>query len=201
MTTSTPPPVRPRPDAHRPHPRRPRARVVVPLAVAVWVVLEIYLLTLVAGATNGLTVLLLLLAGFVLGAVAVRRAGSSAWRNLAASVSARQAGAAPPPSPESGGRTGLAMLGGLLLMIPGFVSDLAALVLLFPPTRRLAGRFADRLAARTLRRHGAFPPSGFGSPGFPHSPGFPPRPGQEGPAGPAGPAGGKVIQGEVIDRD
>ncbi len=193
MTTSTPPPVRPRPDAQQPRPRRSRARVVVPLAVAAWVVLEIWLLTLVAQVTSGLTVLLLLLAGFVLGAVAVRRAGSSAWRNLAASVSAQQAGAAP-PSPESGGRTGLAMLGGLLLMIPGFVSDLAALVLLFPPTRKIAGRFGDRLAARTLRRHGAgaFPPPGFAAPGFP------PRPGQEGPA--AGP-GGKVIQGEVVDRD
>jgi len=169
---------------------------VVPPAVAAWVVLEIWLLTLVAGATSGLTVLLLLLAGFVLGGVAVRRAGSSAWRNLAASVSAQQTGTVPPsapPSRASGGRTGLAMLGGLLLMIPGFVSDAAALVLLFPPTRRLAGRFADRLAARTLRRHGAFPPPGFGAPGFP------PRPEQDG--GSPGPADGKVIRGEVVDRD
>ena len=189
MTTSSPPPVRPRPDAPQQPPGRRRswARTAVPLVIALCAVLEIWLMIVVAGATSGLTVLLLLLAGFVLGAAAVKRAGRSAWRNLAASVSAQQAGQEPAP-PEGGGRTGLAMLGGLLLIIPGFISDAVALFLLFPPTRKVIGRLADRAAARALRSHGVpVPPDG-----------FPPPPG--GPATP--PQGdGKVIQGEVINRE
>jgi UPF0716 protein FxsA len=161
---------------------------VLPLVVAVWAVLEIWLLVVVAEATSGLVVLLLLVAGFVLGAVAMKRAGRSAWRNLAASVSAQQAGKQP-AAPEGGGRNGLAMLGGLLLMIPGLISDAAALFLLFPPTRKLIGRVADRAAARALRSHGV-PPGAF-----------------QPPTGPAPtsastpPPDGKVIQGEVIHKD
>jgi UPF0716 protein FxsA len=157
---------------------------VVPLVIAAWAVLEIWLLTVVAGVTSGLTVLLLLLAGFVLGAVAVKRAGRSAWRNLTASVTAQQAGRAP-ASPEAGGRTGLAMLGGLLVMIPGFISDAVALLLLFPPTRKLIGRVADRAAARALSSRGV-PVDPFG-----------PAAGAGGPAS----ADGKVIQGEVVDKE
>lgn len=158
----------------------------MPLGVAAWAVLEIWLMVVVADATSGLMVVLLLLAGFVLGAMAVKRAGRSAWRNLAASVSAQQAGKAP-TAPEHGGRNGLAMLGGLLLMIPGFVSDAVALFLLFPPTRKVIGRLADRGAARALRSHGVPTDS------------FPPPPS----AGPTTtpPSDGKVIQGEVINRD
>lgn len=63
--------------------------------VAAWALLEIWLLTVVARATTGLTVVLLLLAGFVLGGIAVKRAGRSAWQSLAASVQAQQPGAAP----------------------------------------------------------------------------------------------------------
>ena len=157
----------------------------MPLGVAAWAVLEIWLMIVVADATSGLMVLLLLLAGFVLGAAAVKHAGRSAWRNLAASVSAQQAGKAP-TAPEHGGRNGLAMLGGLLLMIPGFASDAVALFLLLPPTRKVIGRLADRAAARALRSHGvptdAFPPPSAG-------PTTPP------------PSDGKVIQGEVVNRD
>ncbi|MEV6011370.1 FxsA family membrane protein [Streptomyces sp. NPDC051976] len=152
MTTSTPPPVRPQPVRQQ---RRSRARTVLPLVVAAWAVLEIWLMTVVADATSGFTVLLLLLAGLVLGAAAVKRAGRSAWRNLTASMQqgtrdpASGDGTAP-AAPAGGGRTGLAMLGGLLLMIPGFLSDAVALVLLFPPTRKLVGRIADRFVGGRL---------------------------------------------------
>jgi UPF0716 protein FxsA len=128
---------------------------VVPLVVAAWAVLEIWLLTAVASATSGFVVLLGILAGFVLGVAAVKRAGRSAWSNLAASVQqqsgAQQPGVQPTGAPAvGGGRTGLAMLGGLLLMIPGFISDAVALVLLFPPTRKLIGAVAERAATRAL---------------------------------------------------
>ncbi|MFF7157727.1 FxsA family membrane protein [Streptomyces sp. NPDC008139] len=155
MTMSTPPSVRPQ----QPGPqrrRRSRVRTILPLAVAAWAVLEIWLLIMVAGATSGLTVFLLIVAGLILGASAVKRAGRSAWRNLTAQVQAAQAqaardpNAAPTPPAASKGRNGLAMLGGLLLIIPGFISDAVALFLLFPPTRRLIGKGVDRLNARAL---------------------------------------------------
>lgn len=150
MTTSTPPPVRPRPAQPR---RRSRARTVVPLVIAAWAVLEIWLLVVVASATSGLVVLLCIVAGFVLGAAAVKRAGRSAWRNLTATL--QQPGAEPGAAvPQAGGgRTGLHMLGGMLLIIPGFISDAVGLLLLFPPTRKLTGALAERAAARSLRRH------------------------------------------------
>ena len=167
----------------------------VPLVIAAWVVLEIWLFILVAEATNGFVVLLLIVGGLVLGAAAVKRAGRSAWRNLTASMQQQmqqqQAGAQPGEAaatpPARGGGTGLAMLGGLLLMIPGFISDAVALVLLFPPTRKLIGRLADRAAARALTSRGM--------PVGPTGPFGPP------PSDPATPTDGKVIQGEVINKD
>ncbi|AXK33316.1 FxsA family protein [Streptomyces armeniacus] len=159
MTNGTPFPYEPRPEgdqqartgdgARRPA-RRSRARSLAALGVAAWVVLEIWLLTLVAGAAGGLTVLALLVAGFVLGSYVIKRAGRRAWRQLQETMQAAQPGAtAPPPAPE--GRTGgnaLAMLGGLLLMVPGLVSDAAGLLCLFPPTAALLRRGTERALSR-----------------------------------------------------
>ena len=93
MTTGAPTPTT------RP-PRRSRARTFVPLGIAAWLVLEIWLLTVVAGAAGGLTVLLLLVAGFVLGAVVVKRAGRRAFRNLTETL--QQAAAAGRPAAGDG---------------------------------------------------------------------------------------------------
>ncbi|MEU5091938.1 FxsA family membrane protein [Streptomyces sp. NPDC021356] len=139
MTTGAPtssPSTRPRPS---------RLRRFLPLAVAVWLVLEIWLLTLVAGAAGGFTVFLLLVAAFVLGAVVIKRAGRRAFQNL---NEALQRGAT--PSARRGGN-GLMMLGGLLLMIPGMISDAVGLLLLIPPVQRAVGRFAERTVDRRLR--------------------------------------------------
>jgi UPF0716 protein FxsA len=196
---STPPPVRPHPGPQRAPRRRSRARTVVPLVIAAWAVLEIWLFIVVAEATSGLTVLLLIIAGLVLGASAVKRAGRSAWRNLTAQVQAAQAQAgqgpdvATPP-PAGTGRTGLAMLGGLLLIIPGLISDAAGLLLLLPPTRRLIGKAVDRLTHRALAARPATADPGSVGDLFQqardaneqiriHRP------------------DGKVIPGEVVDRD
>ncbi|MET9872288.1 FxsA family protein, partial [Streptomyces sp. NPDC006386] len=61
--------------SHPARPRRSRLRTFLPLGIAAWLVLEIWLLTLVAGASNGLVVFLVLLAGLVLGSVVIKRAG------------------------------------------------------------------------------------------------------------------------------
>ncbi|PWI42198.1 FxsA family membrane protein [Streptomyces sp. ICBB 8177] len=151
MTTGTPDPsTRPR----RPQ-GRSRVRTAVLLTVAVWAVLEIWLLTVVAHAVGGGTVLLLLLAGLVLGGIAVKRAGRRAWQSLTASARSGQ----PVPGAGAGG-AGLAMLGGLLLMVPGFVSDAVGLLYLFPPTRKLLAAGAGALTRRLGARQ--YPPGSFG---------------------------------------
>jgi UPF0716 protein FxsA len=90
------------------------------------------------------------------------------------------------------------MLGGILLMVPGFVSDAAGLLLLFPPTRRLIGSLSERAARRAMLRH----PAAAAEPG---SLGDLLQQAQQ--AQQADEQArmhrpdGKVIQGEVIDRD
>ncbi|MFF9686523.1 FxsA family membrane protein [Streptomyces sp. NPDC014623] len=146
MTTGTPPPNRP---------RRSRARTFLPLGVAAWLVLEIWLLTVVAGAANSFTVLLILVAGAVLGAAVVKRAGRRAFRNLTETLQQMPgqpgAPATPPAAPSGSKGNGLLMLGGLLLMIPGVISDAAGLLLLLPPVRSVLGRFAERSLDRRMR--------------------------------------------------
>jgi UPF0716 protein FxsA len=170
-------------------PKRSRARTFVPLGIAAWMVLEIWLLTLVAEAAGGLTVFLLLVAGAVGGGAVVKRAGRRAWQNLARTV---QPGAEPAEQPARTGNS-FVMLGGLLLMIPGLISDVAALLCLFPPTAALLRRRAESALSR---RMGYAP----GSPGDPFRQAGPGR--QDRQPGPGeGPRDGQVIQGEVVRDD
>ncbi|MGW4911415.1 FxsA family membrane protein [Streptomyces sp. NPDC004270] len=125
-------------------PRRSRLGRYLPLGIAAWLVLEIWLLTVVAGATGGMTVFLLLVAGFVAGAVVIKRAGRRAFQSLNEAI---QRGG----SPERGGGNGLMMLGGLLLMIPGLVSDALGLLLLLPPVQKAVARLTERTLDRKLR--------------------------------------------------
>ncbi|MFJ9542099.1 FxsA family membrane protein [Streptomyces sp. NPDC101225] len=148
MTTGAPTPT------HPARPRRSRLRTFLPLGVAAWLVLEIWLLTVVAGASNGLTVFLLLLAGFVAGAAVIKKAGRRAFQSL---NEALQRGGT--PQSESSGGNGLMMLGGLLLMIPGLISDAVGLLLLIPPVQKALGRLTGRTLDRRLREAR---PGGFG---------------------------------------
>lgn len=131
-------------------PRRSRLRTVLPLGVAAWLVLEIWLLTVLAGASNGLVVFLVLLAGLVLGSVVIKRAGRRAFKNLTETLQQQQSGVLPEPRPNSEGN-GLMMLGGLLLIIPGLLSDAVGLLLLVPPVQKAVSRYAERTFERKLR--------------------------------------------------
>ncbi|MET7680961.1 FxsA family membrane protein [Streptomyces sp. NPDC005423] len=144
MTTGVPTTPSPSPPAR---PRRFRLRTALPLGLAVWAVLEIWLLIVVAGATSGLTVLLLLVAGLVAGALVIKRAGRRAFRNLSRAV---QQGAT--PAPAGGGGNGPMMLGGLLLVVPGLLSDAVGLLLLLPPVQKGLSRFLERTVERKLRQ-------------------------------------------------
>ncbi|MEU2864538.1 FxsA family membrane protein [Streptomyces mirabilis] len=143
MTTGAPTP------AYPARPRRSRLRTYLPLGIAVWLVLEIWLLTVVAGAASGFAVFLLLVAGFVLGSVVIKRAGRRAFRNLTETLQQQQSGV--PPTSGGGEGNGLMMLGGLLLMIPGLISDALGLLLLIPPVQKALSRYAERAIDRKIR--------------------------------------------------
>lgn len=127
----------------RPVPRG-RLRRVLPLVIAAWLVLEIWLLVLVGSWLGGFAVLLLLIAGGLIGGSLIKRAGLKA---LSAAI--EQSKNPQSQQPQTG--TSMTVLAGLLLIIPGFLSDLVALTLLFPPTRalwRVAGR---KVADKAIR--------------------------------------------------
>ncbi|CAM5580734.1 membrane protein [Streptomyces spiroverticillatus] len=144
MTTGTPPPTM------TPTPRkRSRARTFVPLGIAAWLVLEIWLLTLVAGWAGGLTVFLLLVGAVVLGGAVIKRAGRRAFKNLSETIQRQQqsGGAYDPAADEQGKKgsgNGFVMLGGLLLILPGLISDVLGLLVLVPPVRKALGRYAEK---------------------------------------------------------
>ncbi|MFH8384033.1 FxsA family membrane protein [Kitasatospora sp. NPDC018058] len=136
----------------RPVPRS-RLRRVLPLLITAWLVLEIWLLVQVGSWLGGGTVLLLLIAGAVIGGSLIKRAGLKA---LAAAV--EQSKNPQSQQPQTG--TSMTVLAGLLLIVPGFLSDLIALTLLFPPTRalwRAAGRRVADTALRSTSAVGADP--------------------------------------------
>ena len=150
MTTGAPTPTAP---------KRSCARNLVPLGIAAWLVLEVWLLTLVAGEAGGLTVLALLVGGAILGAAVIKRAGRRAFRSLTETLQQQQAGQSPAADSGAGkansdkGSTGngFLMLGGLLLMLPGLISDAAGLLLLLPPVRAALGRYTERSLQRRMR--------------------------------------------------
>lgn len=98
------------------------------------VVAEIALLVFVVGEIGFGWTLLALLATAVLGGVLWRREGAKAWASL---------GEAQAHPDEVGTRVtdaALVLVGGLLLLMPGFLTDVVGLVCLVPATRPLARR-------------------------------------------------------------
>lgn len=164
--------------------RRSPARTLLPLAVAAWLILEIWLLSLVAGAAGGLTVALLIAGGILLGAVVIKRAGRRAFKNLTDTLQRAQQGQVPEQTRQQPGQgNGLLMLAGLFLMLPGLISDAAGLLLLLPPVRALI----SRRATRSLERKMAAAPAGTLGDAFQQARIRRPD--------------GKVVQGEVIRED
>jgi UPF0716 protein FxsA len=100
--------------------------LVVAPAVELFVVIE------VAHAIGWSITLFLLLAFAFLGVVVMRRAGSSWWQSLRAGAAAGQV-----PDGRAAAHSALLFLAGLLLFLPGFVSDIVGLLLLLPPVRAL----------------------------------------------------------------
>lgn len=177
MTTGTPSRNRPAGE------RRSRFRRFLPLAVAAWVVLEIWLLTMVAGAVGGFTLFLILAAGLVLGAVVIKAAGQRAFQNLSETIQRQQRTGTLEAGEKRQQGNGLLMLAGLLLMIPGLITDALGLLLLVPPLRAALSRYTERTIERKMSTASAGAMGqAFGQARMRQS-------------------GGTVIQGEVIRED
>jgi UPF0716 protein FxsA len=104
-------------------------------------VVEITVLVLVGQAIGLLATVLLLIAASVLGMWLLRREGTRAFSALAEAVRTRRA-----PHRELADGI-LIAAAGVLVLVPGFVSDLIALFLLFPPTRSIVTRRITRRTA------------------------------------------------------
>jgi UPF0716 protein FxsA len=132
----------------------------------VWVAAELFVIVRVAEAIGVLLTILLLIAAWPLGMWAMRSEGRVVWRRFNAALAEGR-----PPGREVVDGA-LVALGGGLLMVPGFISDFAGLVLLLPPTRMLvrAGlvrNFQHRLVARAGRFAGSARAPGPGRAGAP----------------------------------
>ncbi len=101
------------------------------LILLVLVVAEIYVLITVGGWIGAGYTILLLAAFTLLGAFLLKREGVKAFRSLREAVNTRQ-----PPHREVADGV-IIFLGGLLMLLPGFLSDIVGLLCLFPPTRAL----------------------------------------------------------------
>ncbi|MGQ0840195.1 FxsA family protein [Actinokineospora sp.] len=114
--------------------------LVLLLAVAA----EITVMVTVGNLVGVLPTILLLIAATVLGAALLRREGTRAFAALQQAVFARRA-------PEKELVDGMLIAAaGILVVLPGFLSDLLAIALLLPPTRAVVRRRIIRRAERAL---------------------------------------------------
>jgi len=96
-----------------------------------WGVAELLVAIAVANAIGVLATVVLLIAGWPIGVWALRSQGRAAWRRLGVALSE---GRQPAREVVDGA---LIVLGGVLLIVPGFITDAIGLLLLAPPTRAL----------------------------------------------------------------
>ncbi len=141
------------------------AFVVVPLV-------EIFVLVQVGQVIGAWWTLGLLIAASILGSWLIRREGRRAWQALSSALST---GRMPAKELADGA---LILVGGTLMLTPGFVTDAFGVLLILPFTRPYARQLLTRLLARRLLADG---------PGLTNR--RRPGPGSD----------GSVVRGEVVD--
>jgi UPF0716 protein FxsA len=151
------------------------------LAFVVMPLVEIYVLIQVGQVIGVWWTILLLIADSILGGWLIRREGGRAWRALTAALSS---GTMPAKELADGA---LILVGGTLMLSPGFVTDVLGILLIVPFTRPIARRLLTQVVSKRLVagyadvRRGPRPPG----------------PGYRPPGNSSG--GGPVIRGEVLD--
>ena len=121
-----------------------------PLLLLLWPIAELAVIVIVAEQIGILLTLVLLIVGWPLGSWAIRSQGRAVMGRMAAEIGQ---GRVPAREVLDGA---LVLVGGILLMIPGFISDALGIVLVLPPTRiplrhLLARNIRNPLVAQTIR--------------------------------------------------
>ena len=125
------PPFRPQSQSHRRHTQAAR---ILPALLLLFIVLpfvELYLLFHLADATSPLTALIIIIVTGILGGILARSQGLIVIRRLRQDL---HQGKLPADSLFDGA---LVLVGGVLLITPGIITDAVGFVLLIPPTRKL----------------------------------------------------------------
>lgn len=140
--------------------------IVVPIA-------ELYVIIQVGELIGVLPTLILLLADALLGSWLLKHQGRNAWRRFNEALAARRF---PGREVVDGA---LVIVGGTLLLTPGFISDVFGVFLLLPPTRAIARRLLKRFTIGRFMVVG-MPAGGRGPFGpSPANGGRPPSPGYD----------------------
>ena len=142
-------------------------------------IVEIYFLVQLGQVIGALWTIVLVVAIGALGAYLVKREGSRAWRALREALASRRM-----PSVELADGA-LILIGGTLLLTPGFVSDVFGLFCVLPVTRPLVRRWLTTVISRRLSVGAASRPTATA----PDHTGTARRPGHE-----------DVVRGEVVDE-
>ncbi len=166
-----------------------RRLVIVVLALVLVPIAEIAVLIAVGQVIGLPLTLLLMLATSAFGGWLLRHQGTRAWRTFTADLAADR-----PPGPAATDGV-LVLIGGVFMLVPGFISDLIGLFFLMPPTRRLSRAFV--LRTLTQRISPAASTSLFG-PRRVRARAGDPR--WNPPTPPSGPGSDQAIEGEIVDR-
>jgi UPF0716 protein FxsA len=132
--------------------------IVVPIA-------ELYVIIQVGELIGVVPTLILLLADALLGSLLLKHQGRGAWRRFNEALAARRF-----PGKEVVDGV-LIVIGGTLLLTPGFITDVFGIFFLLPPTRALTRRLLRRFAVGRFTVVGVGGPGAFGQAGGPFGPG------------------------------
>jgi UPF0716 protein FxsA len=155
--------------------------IIVPLA-------ELYVIIQVGNAIGLVPTLVLLLADALLGSMLLRHQGRAAWIQFNRALAENRL-----PHKEVFDGI-LVIMGGALLLTPGFITDIFGLILLIPPTRAIVRGITSRVVRRRMAMGATIWSMGRGQ--------RPPRqrPAPNGPGtGPAGPPPSGPTQDEFFD--
>lgn len=140
--------------------------IVVPIA-------ELYVIIKVGELIGVLPTLILLLADAVGGSLLLKHQGRGAWRRFNEALAARRF-----PGKEVADGV-LIVIGGTLLLTPGFITDVFGLFFLLPPTRALTRRLLRRYTLGRITVVGVGGPGAGGQAGGPFGPGGGPPPSRD----------------------
>ncbi len=124
-------------------------------------IIELYVIIQIGSLIGVWPTIALLIADAMLGSLLLRHQGRGAWRRFNAALAEGRF-----PGREVADGL-LIAIGGTLLLAPGFVTDIAGLILLIPPTRAIVRHLMRGYVGRRLivmGRPGAFGTAGPGAP-------------------------------------